>query len=82
MLAATFGLSVNAILWTFRFLVLLLPPIVGWVAYRLCKELSARDGVPTASRVTVRQIPGRLRRGPDAEPEREPEAEAEVASGS
>ena len=79
-LAATFGLSVNAILWTFRFLVLLLPPIVGWIVYRLCKELSARDGVPTGSRVTVRQIPGRLRRRPGAEPEREPEAE--VASGS
>ena len=61
-LASTFGLSVNAILWTFRFLVLLLPPIVGWMVYRLCKELSARDGVPTGSRVTVREIPGRLRR--------------------
>jgi ubiquinol-cytochrome c reductase cytochrome b subunit len=62
-LAATFGLSVNAILWTFRFLVLLAPPVAGWLAYRLCKELSARDGVPTASRVTMREIPGRLRRG-------------------
>ncbi|HKY69098.1 MAG TPA: ubiquinol-cytochrome c reductase cytochrome b subunit [Acidimicrobiales bacterium] len=62
-LAATFGLSVNAILWTFRFLVLLLPPVVGWMVYRLCKELAARDGVPTASRVTVREIPRRLRRG-------------------
>jgi hypothetical protein len=36
--------------------------VVAWVAYRLCRELSARDGVPTASRVTVREIPGRLRR--------------------
>jgi ubiquinol-cytochrome c reductase cytochrome b subunit len=62
-LASTFGLSVNAVLWTFRFLVLLAPPVVGWLAYRLCKELSARDGVPTASRVTMREIPGRLRRG-------------------
>jgi ubiquinol-cytochrome c reductase cytochrome b subunit len=79
-LAATFGLSVNAILWTFRFLVLLLPPVVGWMVHRLCRELSARDGVPTASRVTVREIPGRLRRRPDAEPEAEPEPE--VAAGS
>jgi ubiquinol-cytochrome c reductase cytochrome b subunit len=62
-LASTFGLSVNAILWTFRFLVLLAPPIAGWLAYQLCKELSARDGVPTASRVAIREIPGRLRRG-------------------
>jgi ubiquinol-cytochrome c reductase cytochrome b subunit len=63
-LASTFGLSVNAILWTFRFLILLAPPISGWFTYRLCKELSERDGVPTASRVSVREIPGRLRRGP------------------
>jgi hypothetical protein len=41
---------------------LLLPPVVAWITYRLCKELSARDGLPTASRVTWRQIPGRLRR--------------------
>jgi ubiquinol-cytochrome c reductase cytochrome b subunit len=62
-LAATFGVSVNAILWTFRFAVLLVPPIAGWATYRLCKELSARDGVATASRVRVRDIPGRLRHG-------------------
>jgi ubiquinol-cytochrome c reductase cytochrome b subunit len=62
-LAATFGLSVNAILWTFRGLVLAVPPVAGWFTYQLCKELSARDGVPTASRVRVREIPGRLRRG-------------------
>ncbi len=66
-LASTFGLSVNAILWTFRILVLAVPPIVGWVTYRLCKELSARDGLPTSSQVTMREIPRRLRRGPAAE---------------
>jgi len=66
-LASTFGLSVNAILWTFRILVLAAPPVVGWVTYRLCKELSARDGLPTASRVTMREIPGRLRRGAASE---------------
>jgi len=72
-LAQTFGLSVNAILWTFRVAVVVAPLVAGWVAYRLCKELSARDGVPTASRVTWRQIPGRLRHGVGAEPE--PDAE-------
>jgi ubiquinol-cytochrome c reductase cytochrome b subunit len=61
-LAVTFGLSVNAVLWSFRFLVLLVPPVVGWAVDRLCRELSARDGLPIASRVTVREIPGRLRR--------------------
>jgi len=74
-LAATFGLSVNAILWTFRFLCLLAPPLVGWVTYRLCKELSARDGVPTASNVTVGQIPGRLRHREERK-EAEPESQA------
>ncbi|HET6832906.1 MAG TPA: ubiquinol-cytochrome c reductase cytochrome b subunit [Acidimicrobiales bacterium] len=66
-LASTFGLSVNAILWTFRVLVLAVPPVVAWVTYRLCKELSARDGLPTASPVTMREIPGRLLRGGAAE---------------
>jgi quinol---cytochrome-c reductase cytochrome b subunit len=76
-LAATFGLSVNAILWTFRFLVLGLPPVVGWLVYRLCRELSARDGVPIASPVTVREIPRRLRRGEAPDEERaEERAEA------
>jgi ubiquinol-cytochrome c reductase cytochrome b subunit len=61
-IAATFGLSVNAVLWTFRILSLALPPLMAWLTYRLCKELAARDGVPTASAVTWREIPGRLRR--------------------
>jgi ubiquinol-cytochrome c reductase cytochrome b subunit len=63
-MAATFGVSVNAILWAFRVLTLLAPPVVAWITYRLCRELSARDGVPTASQVTWREIPGRLRRRP------------------
>jgi ubiquinol-cytochrome c reductase cytochrome b subunit len=66
-LASTFTVSVNAVLWTFRIAVLVAPPITGWVAYRLCKELAARDGVETASAVRVRDIPGRLRRGRAAE---------------
>jgi ubiquinol-cytochrome c reductase cytochrome b subunit len=80
-LAATFGLSVNAILWTFRFLVLLLPPLVGWTVYRLCKELSARDGVPTGSRVRVRDIPRRLRRGTTAPGAGGPREAPEPAAG-
>jgi ubiquinol-cytochrome c reductase cytochrome b subunit len=88
-LASTFGLSVNAILWTFRVAVLAAPPLVGWFTYRLCKELSARDGVPIASPVTVREIPGRLRRGPstqvaemaDVAEARAADAEADAAAG-
>ncbi len=80
-LGATFGLSVNKILWSFRFAVLLLPPVAGWVAYRLCKELAARDGVPTGSRVTVREIPGRLRHGPPPSAS-DDESEAVATTGS
>jgi ubiquinol-cytochrome c reductase cytochrome b subunit len=65
-LAQTFGLSVNAVLWSFRIGLLVLPPIAGWTTYRLCKELAARDGVPVASQVRMRDIPRRLRRGSNA----------------
>jgi hypothetical protein len=51
--------------------------VVGWLVYRLCRELSARDGVPIASPVTVREIPRRLRRGEAPDEERaEERAEA------
>ena len=63
-LAATFTVSVNSVLWTFRFAFFLAPPVTAWVTYRLCKELSLRDGVETASKVRIRDIPHRLRRGP------------------
>ncbi len=62
-LAATFTVSVNSVLWTFRFAFFLAPPVTAWVTYRLCKELSLRDGVETASKVRMRDIPHRLRRG-------------------
>ncbi len=62
-LSVTFGLSVNAVLWTFRFAVFVAPPLAAWATYRLCRELSARDGVPTQSRVRFGEIVGRLSRG-------------------
>ena len=42
-IATTFGVSVNAVLWAFRVLALVAPPIAGWIAFRLCSELQARD---------------------------------------
>jgi ubiquinol-cytochrome c reductase cytochrome b subunit len=42
-IATTFGLSVNAVLISFRVLVIVLPPIAALVTYRLCNELQARD---------------------------------------
>jgi ubiquinol-cytochrome c reductase cytochrome b subunit len=68
-LAQSFGLSVNAVLWTFRIAIFVAPVLAAWATYRLCRQLSARDGVPTASRVTWREIPGRLRRGTAEAPE-------------
>jgi hypothetical protein len=47
--ATTFGVSVNGVVQSFRALAILAPPIAGFVAYRLCKELQARDiarGIP------------------------------------
>ncbi len=41
--ATTFGLSVNAVLWAFRILCLVAPPVAGWIAYRLCRDLVDRE---------------------------------------
>jgi len=41
--STTFGLSVNAVLRSFRALAILAPPIAGSIAYKLCCELQARD---------------------------------------
>jgi ubiquinol-cytochrome c reductase cytochrome b subunit len=65
-MAQSFGLSVNAVLWTFRIAALAAPPLAAWGTYRLCKELAARDGVPTASQVRLRDIPTRLLHGTPA----------------
>ena len=42
-LAFTFGLSVNAVFRAFRIMLFVLPVVTGWLAFRLCKELAARD---------------------------------------
>ena len=60
-ISVTFGLSVNAVLWTFRVALFVVPPIAAWIAYRLCLELCARDGVTPQSRVRFRDVPRRLR---------------------
>jgi len=43
-LSTTFGLSVNAVFQAFRIMLVALPVAGGWATYRLCKELSLRDG--------------------------------------
>ncbi len=42
-IAADFDLSVNSVTYVFRALLFVLPVVAGFVTYRLCKELSARD---------------------------------------
>lgn len=44
-LAVTFETSLNALLWSFRVLCLALPPITGFITYRLCTELVLRERV-------------------------------------
>lgn len=62
-LSVTFGLSVNAVLWTFRIALFVVPPLVAWATWALCRELSIRDGLPIRSRVRFREIPARLVEG-------------------
>jgi ubiquinol-cytochrome c reductase cytochrome b subunit len=52
-LAITFDLSVNRIFAVLRVLLFLLPPLFGWLAFRLCKELAARDLPGTSDQATV-----------------------------
>jgi ubiquinol-cytochrome c reductase cytochrome b subunit len=42
-IAAHFDLSVNSVTYVFRALLFVLPIVSGYLTYRLCKELSARD---------------------------------------
>ena len=47
-IAVTFGVSVNVVIWTLRTALLVVPPIAGLVAARLCIELQRRDAGPPA----------------------------------
>jgi len=60
LISSTFGLSVNAVLITFRAALFALPVVTATVTYRLCKELCARDGLPMQSRVGFGEIARRL----------------------
>jgi ubiquinol-cytochrome c reductase cytochrome b subunit len=52
-IAVTFGISVNAVIWTLRTALLVVPPIAGLVAARLCVELRGRDVSPPPTRPDV-----------------------------
>ena len=74
--ASTFHVSVNRVLITLRLGVFLVPIIAAWATYRLCRELSDRDGLPVQSGVAFGQIGHRLRRS-----EADDEAGAEADTG-
>jgi ubiquinol-cytochrome c reductase cytochrome b subunit len=61
-IASTLGLSVNAVLESFRVAVFLVPLASGWMVYRLCVELARRDGLPVRPPLRVRRGGGSGRR--------------------
>ena len=78
-IAVTFGLSVNVVIWTLRTALLVVPPIAGLVAGRLCVELRDRD--PDRLRPSTGPPPS-TDPAPAAAPEPEPsEPESELATG-
>jgi ubiquinol-cytochrome c reductase cytochrome b subunit len=70
-IAIAFGLSLNAVLITFRLLLVALPPVAGLITYRLCKELQRRDA-PSVPAAPSKVPPG------GSEPEETPGAEREA----
>ncbi len=85
-LAATFQTSVNGLFRTFRILLLVAPPVAGFVTYRLCREMVRRDR-PGASAEATAVAPaapddGAARRrevAPEDAPEHDPASTAGVA---
>jgi ubiquinol-cytochrome c reductase cytochrome b subunit len=76
-LAITFDLSVNSVFVTLRVLLFLLPPVSGWLAFRLCKELAARDRPGASEQATV---PGEAAPSSGEEHRREIAPEDETAA--
>ncbi len=55
-IAVALGVSLNAILNTYRILLIIVPPIAAVVAYRLCKELQQRDGLPAEPEILEERV--------------------------
>jgi len=55
-LARFFGVPVETVTYALRLVVLLVPPVTGWVTYVACRELRAREAQP--------RLWTALRRGP------------------
>lgn len=75
-LAVTFQTSVNALFRTFQLMLLILPPVAGFITFRLCKELAQRDR-PGASHQAPAVAPAAPDDGAELRQEMEPEDEPE-----
>lgn len=71
-LANTFDVSLNFVLWSFRILLFVIPPIAAFVAYKLSKEAGA---VPDAGRPKKAMIVFRSNEGEYTTVESEPRSE-------
>jgi len=52
-LANFFEVSLNAVLWTFRIIVIVVPPVVGFVTYRICLDMAGVPGIGKRKRALV-----------------------------
>ena len=52
-LANYFHLSLNMVLWSFRILTFVIPPIVGLVTYRICLEMQGAQGIGKRKRAVI-----------------------------
>jgi ubiquinol-cytochrome c reductase cytochrome b subunit len=57
-LARFFGVPVETVTYVLRAVVLLVPPVAGWVAYVACRELKAREARPARLWTALRRGPG------------------------
>ncbi|HEV2810838.1 MAG TPA: ubiquinol-cytochrome c reductase cytochrome b subunit [Acidimicrobiales bacterium] len=83
-LAVTFQTSVNALFRTFQLMLLVLPPVAGFITFRLCKELARRDrpGASDQAPAVAAPAPGEgAERRQEIEPEDEPERDPASAAG-
>ena len=78
-IAVTFGVSVNAVIWTLRTALLVLPPIAGLVAARLCVELQRRDAAAPPAAVPPSPTPSPSPSSAGTEPTPEPAPEPDLA---
>ena len=53
MLANFFHVSLNEVLWFFRFAVFIVPIVTGLVAYQLCREMQGVHGIGKRKRAVI-----------------------------